>query len=108
MEKEGAKKAYKAVFDYKKINEGFCVYILVNVSTDEYGKPERIAGELAKYREIESVDILAGNWELTLRVRAKDQDDYYKLLKSVLSRPGIEKSTSLTSLKQVKTKFVSL
>lgn len=84
------------------------MYILVNVSTDEYGKPERIVGKLAKYREIESVDILAGNWELILKVKAKDQDDCYKLLKRVLSRPSIEKSTSLTSLKQVKTEFVSL
>ncbi len=106
LEEEGAIKTYKAVFDYKKIDEGLCVYVLINVSPDEYGRPERIAEELAKHKEIESVDILAGEWELILKVRSKNQDEYYKLLKNILARKGIKKSTTLISLKQVKTNFL--
>ena len=106
LEEEGAIKTYKAVFDYKKIDEGLCVYVLINVSPDEYGRPERIAEELAKHKEIESVDILAGEWELILKIRSKNQDEYYKLLKNILARKGIRKSTTLISLKQVKTNFL--
>jgi len=109
LEKEGAIKTYKAVFDYNKIDEGFCAFVLIALSSEEYPDPERIGRSLAKHREIEGVDILAGDWELIIKVRTKDQDEYYKFLKEVISREnGIEKTNSIISLKQVKTDFVLL
>ena len=108
LEKENIIKTYKAVFDYKKINEGFCAFVLINLSPDEYGNPEKIASELAKIPHIESVDIVTGDWELVLKVRAKDQDEYYNLIKNVISRKGIIKIKTLTTLKQLKTEFVQL
>lgn len=108
LEKEKAIIAYKAVFDYKKINEGFCTYVLINLSPDEYGNPEKIGKDLAKHSQIESVDIVTGDWELILKVRIKDQDEYYNFVKNVISRKGIIKITSLVSFKQLKTEFVEL
>ncbi|MFH1589658.1 MAG: Lrp/AsnC family transcriptional regulator [archaeon] len=108
LEKEGAIKTYKAVFDYKKINEGFCVFMLVKLSPDEYGDPERIGRELMKLPHIESIDIITGDWEMIIKIRTKDQDEYYDLIKNVISRKGITKITTLTSLKQLKTEFVEL
>lgn len=108
LEKEGAIKSYKAVFDYKKINEGFCAYVLINLSPDEYGNPERIGEELKKHNEIESIDIITGDWELILKVRTKDQDEYYNFVKSVIARKGIIKIKTLTSLKQMRTEYVNL
>jgi DNA-binding Lrp family transcriptional regulator len=60
LESEGAIRTYKAVFDYKKIDEGFCAYVLIALSADEYGTPERIAIDLAKNEEVESVDVISG------------------------------------------------
>lgn len=108
LEKENVIKTYKAVFDYKKINEGFCAYILITLSPDEYGDPEKIGKDLAKNKEIESVDILTGNWEMILKIRVKDQEEYYSFIKNVISRKGINKIVTLTSLKQLKTEFVNL
>ena len=108
LEKDGAIKAYKAVFDYKKINEGFCAFVLISLSPDEYGDPEKIGKELAKHSEIESVDICTGDWEMIVKVRTKDQDTYYEFVKHVISRKGVTKIKTLTSLKQVKTEFVEL
>ena len=108
LERERSILAYKAVFDYKKIDEGFCAFVLITLSPDEYGDPEKIGGELAKHPEIESVDIITGDWEMILKVRVKDQDGYYSFLKNVISRKGITKIKTLTSLKQVKTEFVKL
>lgn len=105
---EEAIKTYKAVFDYKAIDEGFCSYVLLSISPDEYGDPERIAKELAKHPEIESVDICTGDWELIIKVRVKDIDSYYQFVKNVIRRKGIIKIVSLNSLKQVKTEFVTL
>ncbi len=106
LEKEGAIKAYKAIFDYKKIDEGFCTHVLIRLSSDEYGDPERIGNELAKHDEIESVDVCTGNWEMIIKVRTKNMESYYSFLKNVISRKGIDKIVSLTSLKQIKTEFV--
>jgi len=106
LEKDGAVKAYKAVFDYEKIDEGFCALVLISLSPDEYGDPEKIGGDLAKHPEIESVDICTGDWELILKVRTKDKDAYYDFVKKVISRKGVVKINSLVSLKQMKTEFV--
>ncbi|MDD5740617.1 MAG: Lrp/AsnC family transcriptional regulator [Candidatus Nanoarchaeia archaeon] len=106
MEEENVIRTYKAVFDYKKINEGFCTFVLINLSPDEYGNPEKIAKELAKYPQIESIDICTGDCEMILKVRAKDQEEYYNLIKNVISRRGVIKIKTLTSLKQIKTEFV--
>ena len=108
LEKEGAIKGYKAVFDYKKINQGFCAFVLISISPQEYGDPETFCRELAKHDEVESVDICTGDWEVILKVHVKDQDEYYNFVKNVINRKGIVKIITLTSLKQVKSEFVKL
>jgi len=107
LEEEGAIKTYKATFDYKKIGEGFCTFLLIALSPGDYSDPERIAADLAKHKEVESVNIVAGDWELILKIRTKDQDEYFSLLKNVISKEkGIEKTGSIISLKEMKTEFV--
>ena len=106
MEKDGVIKTYKAVFDYKKVNLGYCAYVLCQISPEEYIDPERIGKDLVKHEFIESVDICTGDWEIILKVRAKDQDEYYQYVKNVISRKGITKIKTVSSLKQLKTEFV--
>lgn len=109
LESEGAIKTYKAVFDYRKIGEGFCAFVLIALSSNEFADPERIANSLARHSEVESIDILTGDWELIVKIRATDQDGYYRFLKNVISKEkGIENTNSIISLKQVKTEFVQL
>ena len=108
LENEGAIKTYKAIFDYKKIDEGFCVYLFIKLTAKAGADPDQIIGELARYEKVDSADIIAGEWDVVLKVRTKNQDEYYDVLKSILTREGIEKSTSVISLKQVKTGFVLL
>ncbi len=108
LEKEGAIKTYKAVFNYEKINEGFCAYVFIKLTSKAGADPDKLLGEFARYEEVESADILAGEWDIILKIRTKNQDEYYKVLKNILAREGVEKTTSFISLKQVKTEFVSL
>jgi Lrp/AsnC family transcriptional regulator len=108
LEKEGVIKTYKAVFDYKKINEGFCVYVLISLASKQYSDPENIARTLARQKEVESVDILTGDWELIVKVRVGSQDEYYDFLKKVIAKQeGIRKTKSMISLRHLKTEFVS-
>ncbi|MDD5337271.1 MAG: Lrp/AsnC family transcriptional regulator [Candidatus ainarchaeum sp.] len=108
LESDGAIKTYKAVFDYKQVEMGFCTFVLINLSPTEYSNPEKIANELATFQEIESVDVITGDWEIIAKIRTKDIEEYYAFTKRVLSRPGVVKIRSLNSLKQVKTEFISL
>ena len=109
LENEEAIRTYKAVFDYKKIDEGFCAYILIALSPTEYSTPERVASALSKHKEVESVDLLTGDWEIIVKVRTKDQDEYYEFLRNVVSKEeGLQKTKSMISLKQFKTEFVLL
>lgn len=111
LEKEGAIETYKAVFDYAKIEEGFCAYVLINVSPLEYehdwSKYEtQIVRELAKHKEVESLDIITGEWDMILKIRTKDQSDFYDFLGKVINRVAIQKSISLVSMRQVKSDFI--
>ena len=96
------------MFDYKKIGMGFCTYVLLSLAPDQYADPEKIGRELCKNPEVEAVDICTGDWELVLKVRVKDQDEYYEFVKRVLSRKGIGKTKSLVSFHQLKTEFVEM
>ena len=108
LEKEEAIKTYKAVFDYKKIEEGYCIYILVNLIQENYAEPEKIAKEIAKDSRVESVDVVTGDYELIIKLRCKNIDEYYEYAKEAIKKYGFAKTISLTSLKQVKTEFVEL
>tara|TARA_Y100000310_G_scaffold285591_1_gene309180 strand:+ start:5378 stop:5836 length:459 start_codon:yes stop_codon:yes gene_type:complete len=108
LEQEGKIKSYKAVFDYKKIGEGHCTYILVNLLQDKYGDPDEVAKEVSKDSKVESVDICTGEYELLIKLRTKDIDEYYEWVKHGIKKYGFSKTISITSLKQFKTEFVEM
>jgi len=45
---------------------------------------------------------------MLIKVRTKDVDEFYQFVKNVLSKKGIARTTSLVSLKQLKTEFMQL
>lgn len=106
LEKEGIIKKYSAVLNHKKAGQEFCSFILINLDSNEYGDPEKIAKELANHEEVESVDICTGDWELIIKIRTKNIDEYYEFTKKVFSKKGIRKIKSLNSLKQIKSEFI--
>jgi len=106
LENEGAIKSYKAVFDYKKIGEGHCTYILINVGQDRYGDPENVVKDLLKDSRVESADVVTGDYELLIKLRTKDIDEYYQFVKDAIKKYNFSKTVSMTSLKQLKTEFV--
>ena len=103
---EGAKEMYKPKDETNVklgTNKEFCALVFVALSPEAYHNPERIADNLAKYREVESVDIVTGKWGLLLKIRTKNQDKFYDFLKKRVSKENsIVKTNSIISLKQVK------
>jgi len=81
----------------------FCAFIFIALSSELYHDPERVANNLAKHREIENVDVVAGRWGLVLRVRTKDQGKFYDFLRKIVCKEnGVARTSSIVSLKQVK------
>lgn len=90
-------------------NKEFCAFVFVALSAEACPNPERIADNLAKYREVENVDIVAGKWGLLLRIRTKGQDKSYDFLKkTVFKEKGVVRTNSIISLKQVKPACLAL
>jgi DNA-binding Lrp family transcriptional regulator len=111
MEKEGKILSYNAVFDHSKIGEGFTVFALVKLSDATYKEgdfTEKVAKKIATHPEVESVDIMTGDWELLVKIRAKDQGEYYSLARKCIAMPGVVKVHSMVSLRQFKSEYVVL
>lgn len=108
LEKEGAIKTYKAVFDYKKIGSGYCTYMLIRLNPENYGKADDVCKKLSKDSNIESVDVVTGDYEVLIKLRVKDSDEYYNFVQNSINKYGIAKTISLTSLKQFKSEFVDV
>lgn len=108
LEQEGIIKAYGAVYDYKKAGMNHGTFLLINLGEEDYGDPEKIAEDLAKDENVESVDIVTGDYELIVKMRNKDIDDYYEKVKYLVNKYKFRKTLSLTSLKQIKTEFIEM
>ncbi len=106
LEKESIIKVYKAVFDYKKIEKGYCTFMLIRLNQENYGKADDVCKKLAQYDDVESVDVVTGEYEILIKLRVKDSDQYYNFVQQAINKYGIAKTMSLTSLKQFKSEFV--
>ena len=80
--------------------------MLINLDRREYKTPEEIGKMLAKYQQVESVDIITGGWELIVKVRTKDIEEYYEFSKKALLIRGIDRTQTLSSLLEIKSEFV--
>ena len=49
-----------------------------------------------------------GDYELLIKLRTKDVDEYYVWAKEAIKKYGFSKMYSLTSLKQLKSEFVEM
>ena len=108
MEKEGKILGYKAVFDNEKVGRGFTVFALLKLDPTTYKNPkfaEEMATQVAKHPAVESVDIMTGDWELLVKVHAKDQKEYYETVSKGIAREGVVKIHSMVSLKELKSEY---
>jgi Lrp/AsnC family leucine-responsive transcriptional regulator len=108
LEKEGLIKTYKAVFNYKKINQGYCSYVFITLSPEDYAHPEKIGKALAEDARVESVDVASGEQELIVKLRAKDVEEYYAVTSDWIKKYKLKKITNMTSLHQIKSEFIKL
>ncbi|MFH1589446.1 MAG: Lrp/AsnC family transcriptional regulator [archaeon] len=105
MKKEGIIKNFTVNLDYKKINKGFLVYILVSADISTLKEKNKsqydVVKELMKYDFIEKADIVSGGTDIVATVRVKDVDEFDKaLLGKIQNTEGVGNTQSLIVIHQ--------
>lgn len=84
MEKNGIIKKYKAVLDPDKVNKPIVAFILLRINSNT---PLKQAGkELAKISGVMEVHVITGEWDILLKVRAKDIKEIGNFVTDKLSK----------------------
>ena len=100
MEDLGIIKHYKAVLDAKKLDKGTTAFILVSFGYRAPGieKPldqREIADKIAKFPEVLETHLISGNWDILIKIKAKNVDEVGKFVIDKLRKvEGIEKTLS--------------
>jgi DNA-binding Lrp family transcriptional regulator len=79
MEKLGIIKEYRAILDSKKLDRGATAFILASVSYREGGdetviSQRDVAERISRFPEVQEVHIIAGDWDLLVKLKADKVD----------------------------------
>lgn len=108
MEELGIIKEYRAILDSKKLDSGTTAFILASVSyrtknNETLISQREIAEEIAKFPEVQEVHIITGDWDLLIKLKARNVDtignfviDKLRLVK------GIEKTLTCMAFETCK------
>jgi DNA-binding Lrp family transcriptional regulator len=100
MESLGIIKEYKTVLDSKKLGKGTTAFIFVSfeyypLGTEKPLDQREIAKKIAKFPEVQELHVITGDWDMMIKVKAKDVDDVGKFVIDKLRKiEGIEKTLS--------------
>lgn len=97
MEELGIIRDYNAVLDAQKLNMGTTAFILASVSyrlkEGAQQSQRKIAHEIAKFPEVQEIHIIAGDWDILMKVKEKDVGAIGKFVVDKLRMvEGIEKT----------------
>lgn len=86
LEKKGVLTGYEAVVDPKKVGKPLTYFALVKLKYPEDEKDfefDEKLGELIAFSHplIQEVHTLTGEWELLVKIKAADQDEYYQVVR---------------------------
>ena len=98
MEELGIIKEYRAILEAKKLDRGTTAFILASVSyrtkdNERLISQRDMAKEISQFQEVQEVHIITGDWDLLIKIKAKDVDAAGKFVIDKLRFvKGIEKT----------------
>ncbi len=96
LEKDGIIRGYKAVVDWEKLDGAYVSAIVeLNVVPKAGLGFEEVAEKVMKYKEVESVYLMSGNYDLNLIVKGKTLQDVARFVAKELAT--IDSVTSTTT-----------
>jgi len=104
LREKGVIKSFTVVTDYSKLGKPATAFVLVSYEPHQNITQRKLAEKLTKLNGIYEVHILAGEWDLLLKVRGESIEDIGKLVVDRLREvDGIGRTVTLacfTSLKE--------
>ena len=108
MEEQGVIRGYRAIVAPEKLSAGTAAFILASVSyrikADDAPVSQRaVAGEIAKFPEVQEVHIITGDWDLLVKLRAENVETIGKFVVDKLRLiKGLEKTLTCMVFETVK------
>jgi DNA-binding Lrp family transcriptional regulator len=96
LERIGLVKGYHAVLNAKELGVGTTAFVLASFAykgEERAASQHRVAREIANFPEVQEVHIISGEWDILIKVKAKDVDSVGKYVVDKLRLvKGIEKT----------------
>ncbi|MGC8993668.1 MAG: Lrp/AsnC family transcriptional regulator [Candidatus Aenigmatarchaeota archaeon] len=103
LEKIGIIKEYKAILDYKKLNKGATVFVLISYDKSSSVSQRKVAEEISKLPYVQEVHIITGDWDILVKIRGKDVEEIGKfVLDQIRGIKGVAKTLSSFVFQTVK------
>lgn len=91
MEKLGIIRGYYAVLEGSKLNAGTTAFIFMSFEykgTDRILSQRKVAKQIATFAEVQEVHIISGEWDILIKVKAKDVESVGKFVVDKLRLVG--------------------
>jgi DNA-binding Lrp family transcriptional regulator len=96
FEKLGLVKGYHAILEAAKLNAGTTAFILASFASkgeDKVLSQRKVAREIAALADVQEVHIISGEWDILIKVKARDVDSVGKFVVDKLRLvKGIERT----------------
>jgi DNA-binding Lrp family transcriptional regulator len=95
IERLGLVRGYHAVLNAKELDAGTTAFVLASFAykSKETVSQRKVAKEIASFPEVQEVHIISGEWDILIKVKAKDVDSVGKYVVDKLRLvKGIEKT----------------
>ena len=101
--KEGVVKKFTTMLNYEKLGKPVTAFVLVSFLPNPKISQRQLAREIARIKNVYEVYIIAGEWDLLLKVRGKDMEEIGQLILDKLrSMEGVGKTVTCTCFSVVK------
>ena len=102
MEK-GVIRRFSAILDYPRLGLGVVAYILVSFRSDSKTSQRELAEKIAGIQGVHEVALIAGEWDIILKVRGPSVEEIGRLVLDRLRKTeGVEKTQTCVSFDVVK------
>ena len=100
---KGIIRKFTAILNYEKIGMPITAFILVSFIPNPDISQRELAREISKIKNVRVVYIIAGEWDLLLKVRGKDMEEIGKLvLDKLRGMKGVGKTVTCTCFSVIK------
>ncbi|KAA8923500.1 Lrp/AsnC family transcriptional regulator [Thermoplasma sp.] len=103
MIKSGIIKKFTIVPDYKALGVPVVAFILVAYTPKDGLSQRELAAKIANFKDVENVYIIAGEWDILIKVRESSTEAVGNfVLDKLREMPGVERAQTITVFSEVK------